>query len=76
MKSALAVVVTKKSLPRAVDRNRAKRLVREWFRMTKSEFKTPAYIIVRFKGSPKLLYNNELRLILTDLFKSLETSKA
>jgi len=34
----MAVVVPKRHLRRAVDRNRAKRLLREWFRLNQERF--------------------------------------
>jgi ribonuclease P protein component len=49
--SRLGLVVAKRILPRAVDRNRARRLIREWFRRKQTEF--PAQdLLVRLSNRP------------------------
>lgn len=49
-----AVIVPKRYLRRAVDRNRAKRLLKEWFRLNQSEF-TGQDLLVRVIARPEAL---------------------
>jgi len=56
----LGIVVGKKNLPRAVDRNWLKRIVRETFRQQRSELK-PSDILVRLRVSLKGQVRTEWR---------------
>ena len=67
--SRLGVVVSKKVFKRATDRNRAKRLVREFFRLKKSRLSGNFDVVVKLTGTPNIKYRNELCLVLERLFQ-------
>lgn len=67
--SRLGIVVSKRVLSRAVDRNRAKRIIREYYRKEKNSFREPHDIIVRVVENCKLFVNNNLQQYLKQLFK-------
>lgn len=48
----MAVIVPKRLLARAVDRNRSKRLMREWFRTNQSRF-AGNDLLIRLTGHPE-----------------------
>lgn len=50
----MAVVVPKRLLGRAVDRNRSKRLIREWFRHRQQDF-VGADLLIRLVSRPDSL---------------------
>ena len=47
----LGLIVPKRVLPRAVDRNRAKRMLREWFRCTQTRLGNRDVLIRVIKGA-------------------------
>jgi ribonuclease P protein component len=49
--SRLGLIVPKRYLPRAVDRNRARRVIREWFRRKQAQL-CGQDVLVRLSGSP------------------------
>jgi len=59
--SRLGVIISKKSVPRAVDRNKLHRCVREWFRLNHSSF--PGFDIVII-ARHKAVYLSSKKLIL------------
>jgi ribonuclease P protein component len=63
----LGLIVPKRYLPRAVDRNRAKRLVREWFRLQQHAL-TGQDILVRVTAPPPDV--NALSIELRELARS------
>ena len=65
----LGIVTSRKVFKRAVDRNRAKRLVREFFRLNKENVKPKLDLVVYFRGACKLFYGNDLDNILNRLFE-------
>ncbi|MGC2518142.1 MAG: ribonuclease P protein component [Burkholderiales bacterium] len=52
----LAIIVPKRIFPRAVDRNRMKRLVREWFRCRQAQLGSRD-ILVRLTGKTAVVAN-------------------
>ena len=62
------VVIKRSVLKHAVDRNRVKRIAREFFRLRKPEFQDSFDLIVRISDSSKLFNQNSLSEILTHLF--------
>ena len=66
--SRLGILVSRKVLKRAVDRNRAKRLIREFFRVEKTNFLKSADIVVRLVDGSNLFKANNLEYILNHLF--------
>lgn len=70
----LGVVVAKKLLKRAVDRNRVKRIIREQFRCTRE--KLPVFdLILRLSAKPKLLDGKEVAEEFVMLLKKLPRFK-
>ncbi len=67
--SRLGILVSRRALKRAVDRNRAKRLIREFFRTRKGIFLKPVDLVVRIVDGSNLLEGNNLRDILNHLFR-------
>jgi len=65
----LGIVVSKRVFKRAVDRNRFKRFVREFYRTEKNKFLNPSDLIVRLSDSSKLLETKDLQITLQNLFK-------
>ena len=66
-KSRFGVLVSRKALRRAVDRNRAKRIAREFFRMNKKFFSQKGDFIIRIVDG-RLLESKNLNTILSELF--------
>ena len=66
--SRLGILVSRRAMKRAVDRNRAKRVIREFFRTHKEKFSSHFDIIVRVIDSSNLLERNNLGNILNRLF--------
>ena len=67
--SRFAVTISKRVLKRAVDRNKAKRIAREYFRLSKPNFSGKFDLLVRISDGSKLFKDNELRINLNRLFK-------
>lgn len=72
--SRLGIIVSKKILGRAVDRNRAKRIIREYYRKEKNNFQNTFDLIVRIVEDHNLFLGNNLRSILERLFKKADLS--
>lgn len=68
LQSRLGILVSRRTLKRAVDRNRAKRAIREFFRAQKGNFLKHADLVVRIVDSSNLLYGNNLENTLNRLF--------
>ncbi|OGW85640.1 MAG: ribonuclease P protein component [Omnitrophica bacterium RIFCSPHIGHO2_02_FULL_46_11] len=68
-KSRLGIVVSRRVLKNAVDRNRVKRVTREFFRLNKTNFRSNFDLVVRIIESGKSFKNNNLREVLNRLFK-------
>jgi ribonuclease P protein component len=64
----LGILVSRRAIKRATERNRIKRLIREFFRMHKKQFSASFDLIVRILGSDKLLELNNLEIVLNQLF--------
>ena len=67
--SRLGVVVSRRVFKHATDRNRAKRIVREFFRLKQTEFRASFDFVVRFIEGSKSFNQNDLWNILTRLFE-------
>ena len=65
----IGIVVSRKILPRAVDRNRAKRLIHEFFRNHRNSLAPHHEIVVRLLEVGNSLSSSSLREILEGLFK-------
>lgn len=63
-KSRLGIVVSRKTFSRAVDRNRARRMVREYFRENHGRFREKYDLIIRIIEGAKVLLENNLHQIL------------
>lgn len=59
----MGLVVSKKSIPGAVERNRIKRVLREIFRLNKTLFGSTDVVFVAKKGSEKLDYSLAMKEI-------------
>jgi len=68
--SRLGVVVAKKNVRLAVDRNRIKRLTREYFRQKISSLSCPLDYVVLVRSGMDDLDNNDVRAALKSLFDS------
>ena len=68
-KSRLGIVVSRRVLKNATDRNRVKRKIREFFRLHKADFQSNFDLIARVTDGSKLLEINNLDHILTRIFK-------
>ena len=66
--SRLGIVISRHSLRQASDRNLAKRVIREFFRLHKSKFHINFSVVVRAISNCKVLSRNELREMLEGLF--------
>ena len=66
--SRFGVIIKRSVLKHATDRNRAKRISREFFRLRKAEFGNNFDLIVRINDSSKLFQQNNLRKTLAHLF--------
>jgi ribonuclease P protein component len=66
----LGLSIAKKSLNRAVDRNRCKRLVREFFRIHSHTLPQRDFIVMvnKSRGNKRLISNDVLKLELVNLF--------
>lgn len=69
-KSRLGIVVAKKNVRRAIDRNRIKRLVREYFRQQVLSPLCPMDFVVLARSGIAGLNNGEVRVALASLFNS------
>jgi len=67
--SRLGIVISKRILKRAVDRNRFKRIIREYYRNRKNKFANPADIVIRAVEKHNLLETNNLNRYLNLLFQ-------
>ncbi len=72
--SRLGVVVSKKHLKRAIDRNRAKRIIRESFRGAKASL-TGLDIVVVLRGANKGLEKKQIRQALEKHWKKISLCK-
>ena len=68
-KNRLGIVISRRVLKNAADRNRLKRQIREFFRLNKSDFQSCFDLIVRVVDGHKLLETNNLGYVLNRLFK-------
>lgn len=68
--SRLGIVVAKKNIPKAVQRNRIKRIIRESFRIKQAEFATIDLVVLAKKGLDKL-ENEEIQKQVAILFYEL-----
>ena len=68
-KASIGIVVNKKALPRATDRNLVKRRVREIFRLRQSGLKTDVAILVKFREGKKIPGTRDAERDLEELFK-------
>ena len=68
--SRLGIVVAKKNIPTAVHRNRIKRILRESFRIRKTDFGTIDIVVLARKGLGSL-ENQEVRTQINTLFDEL-----
>ena len=68
-KSRLGIVVSRRVFKRARDRNRAKRIVREFFRLWKTRFQGNFDLVVRIIDHSNSCTHNSLREILIHLFR-------
>jgi ribonuclease P protein component len=66
----LGLVVAKKKIPHAVDRNRFKRLAKEHFRLNKNELSN-IDIVLLARDNIKLLSSTEQNIIFSQLFEKL-----
>ena len=66
--SRLGIIVSKRVFKKAVDRNRVKRIVREFFRTSCCRTRIGYDVIVRFVKDHNLLQGNNLRDSLNQLF--------
>lgn len=71
-RARLGLCISKKSCPRACDRNRVKRLIRESFRTTDV---APVDVILLSRNGVLRLTNQELTEKLTDVWHKLERTK-
>ncbi len=71
-KSRLGIIVSKRILKRAVDRNRAKRLIREFFRREKNHFNSNFDFLIRLYQSDNLLESNNLHKYLKALLHTVK----
>jgi len=69
VESRLGIVVSRRVFKRASDRNRAKRVARDFFRLRKLEFRASFDFVVRIVDGSKLFANNNLQRVLTHLFE-------
>ncbi len=66
--SRLGIIVSKRVFKRAVDRNKIKRLVREFYRKERNKIVLPNDIAVRVLEDRKLFESNNLQKYLKQLF--------
>src|SRR3990167_1673216 len=66
--SRLGILVSRRAMKRVVDRNRAKRVIREFFRAEKGNFLEHIDLVVRIVDGSNLLERNNLGNILNRLF--------
>ena len=66
--SRICVIVRKKEIKKAVQRNRVRRLVKEFFRLNVSRLLFPIDVVVQ-AGSCKLFVYSEIEEVMTALFK-------
>jgi len=71
----LGIIVSKRIVSRAVDRNRLKRIVRETFRRNADANKTPADIVVRVRVCPSNEDMMEFRSSLTRLLMKMRMTQ-
>ena len=67
--SRLGIIVSKRVFKRAVDRNKIKRLVREFYRKERNKIVLPNDIAIRVLEDRKLFELNNLQKYLNHLFK-------
>lgn len=70
----LGVIVAKKNVAKAVQRNRIKRLIRESFRLSKNRLHTADLVVLSRKG-PQNLNNSECVFHLNSLIDEIEKKK-
>ena len=73
-RARLGLAVSKRNAPRAVDRNRIKRIVREYFRQNYSGFDKRDYVVVANPAAHRHC-NRELRASLAKLFGRLNADQ-
>lgn len=71
----LGLIAGRKAAPRAVDRNRGKRLIREWFRTAMTGL-TGLDVIVQLRTPLRESDNDALRAELNDLLPKLQAAGA
>jgi ribonuclease P protein component len=71
----LGIIAGRKAAPRAVDRNRGKRLIREWFRAVRSEL-AGLDVIVQLRTPLRESDNDALRAELRQLLDRLRAAGA
>lgn len=71
----LGIIAGRKAAPRAVDRNRGKRLIREWFRVAKAEL-AGLDVIVQLRTPLHDSDNDGLRAELQQLLHKLQAASA
>lgn len=72
--SRLGIVISKRQVKRAVDRNKFKRMIREFYRLNQPKFGSTYDIVVRIVDGPRVTPEN-LRVTLEQLFKKTEILK-
>ena len=65
----LGILASRKALKRAVDRNRAKRVIREFFRSQKGNFLKSGDFVIRILDGSNLFQENNLEKALDSLFR-------
>ena len=68
-KNRIGIIVSRRVFKRAVDRNRTKRKVREFFRLQKSKFQGRFDLVVKIVDGGNLFKDGNLERRLTHLFK-------
>ena len=71
-KSRLGIIVSKRILKRAVDRNRIKRSIREFFRRERKNFNAHFDLVVRIQQNVNLFEDNNLQKYLKALLQAVK----
>lgn len=70
--SRLGLAITKKKVKRANERNRIKRLMREYFRQHYAEFNLPFDVVLTVKQSTSVLTNAEINCQIHEAFEQIK----